>query len=176
MTAFTRRRAISVATGSLAVAALGGPEIARGDASSDGLHVGRIVSKVRPDTLLVAVTGGGQCAVTAAGSAYITRGVSGVQATLEAFQPGEEIVWRGEVAGGRCQATEVQSLYRELRGTFTGVGADGSVRTSQGVLDVEGEVPAVEQVRRLRPGASVHAEVWIDPRRGRPVLVAVNAD
>jgi hypothetical protein len=175
MPEYTRRAAISAAAGA-SLAALGGAELAAADGARDGLHVGRVVSKPRPGALLVAITGGGECTVTAAASAYITRGVSGVQGSLEAFQPGEEVVWRGGIAGGLSQATEVQSLYREVHGTFTGIEADGRVRTSQGVLDVDGQVPAVEQVQSLQPGDSVHAEVWIDPQRQRPVLVVVNAD
>jgi hypothetical protein len=177
MPKYTRRTALSLATGSLAgasLAALGHSEAA---VAADGdVFVGRVVSKPEPGALLVAVTGGGQCTVAAPGSAYITRGVSGVQASLDAFYPGEEIVCRGSVVDGRCEAIEVQSLYREFSATFRGMESGGRVQTSRGVLEVAGDVPAVDQVRSLRPGDSVRAQVWLDPERSRPLLVALSAD
>ncbi|HVL97034.1 MAG TPA: hypothetical protein VM266_14340 [Solirubrobacteraceae bacterium] len=176
MPEYTRRTAIAIASGSVAAAPLVLLGEAEAAATPGDVHVGRVVSEGGGGSLVVDRTGGGQCTLVAEASAYITRGVGGVQSSLAAFRPGEEIVWRGEIEDDRCVASEVQSLYRGLRCTFQGMESEGRARTSHGVLDVRGDVPAVDQVKALHPGDRVRGQVWVDPERQAPVLVVVEAD
>ncbi len=145
------------------------------------LHVGTFVGSTNPRTAQVRLPGAGADAeVQLDSGAFVAHGADGVVDGFASFVPGERVVIRGALVGGRIVATDCQSLYEGVEGTLV---ADGSGYTMQTPMGESVQVPQAVVDRAVgqripggvRPGAATYgATIWTHPVTGDAVAVVID--
>lgn len=112
--------------------------------------------------------------VVLAQGADVVHAVAGHAADLEAFLPGEEVVFEIQAKdGARWTARAFQSLYTSVQ--FEVVSASGrSIETTIGTLSLPRWSNPLKHHGTLRPGQAYKATTWTDPRSGERMAMTLD--
>jgi hypothetical protein len=133
-----------------------------------GMRAGRVMRIDSPRSAAIVAPDNSVTQVVLTGRTTIKRGIAGEVADLSSFVPGEEIVVIGEQSGSTITASQVSSVYRSMSGQILADDGSGNVSTTAGPLYLAPEVRARAKAGRLARGDQFAAEIWDDPKTGRP--------
>jgi hypothetical protein len=151
-----------IAGGAMTAAALAGVDVAQ--AQPDTPVFGGVVEQVlSPTTLSVTVPdlGGAPRTLTLGSGVAAQHGFAGVVTTVEAFRPGEKVVFMpagGSVEGNEITVAELSSL---VASETIDVTSDGPTVSSS-----QGPFYRSAHLRGSVPRGRVEATYWVDPSSG----------
>lgn len=173
----TRRQLVRrAAAGSVAgVVALDAPNAAASSGLPiSGFMTARIEAIHSPRSARVALMGSSIVELELQDDAFLGQGVLGAVDDLSSFEVGEQVAIQGERNGQLFRASEVQSVYREVRGKI--VEDRGRVlETSVGLLIFPEHVRTRGGIGQLVRGQSIHANVWVHPASGEVFVAGLTA-
>lgn len=176
---FTRRALLGSGVAAAVTLAAGGS--AEGDAAPmDDVKVGVFVAASGDRSAVVRLVGSDATTVVDLDStAFLAHGTDGIVASVTAFVPGEEVVFRAVTSRRGVVATEFQSMYHAASGRLSASGSGLVLATDAGDrVEVPKAVADRDGRSRLSGGATVGsmygATVWTDPRNGKTTALMLD--